>query len=103
MSCLNKICPENLSVIAKQMAEIQIESPSELALLISVLFRKALADPHYCETYADAVFELSSKYSEFPPVDGRSPVTFKRILVSACQREFEDIVCNLESQEIAAK
>lgn len=94
-SHLNKICPENVSTIGEKLAEIVLEDAADLKLLISVIFKKALVEPHYCETYADLVFSLKSAYSEFPQPEGK-PVTFKSTLLNICQDEFEALPTHLE-------
>eukprot|EP00403_Amphidinium_massartii_P032030 CAMPEP_0178436200 /NCGR_PEP_ID=MMETSP0689_2-20121128/34318_1 /TAXON_ID=160604 /ORGANISM="Amphidinium massartii, Strain CS-259" /LENGTH=710 /DNA_ID=CAMNT_0020058291 /DNA_START=50 /DNA_END=2182 /DNA_ORIENTATION=- len=99
-SFLNKICPENVSTIVEKLAQIQVNDASELELLISLIFKKALAEPHYCETYADLVFSLKSSFTEFPPCeDGGKPITFKSLLLNICQSEFESLPTILDPTE----
>lgn len=93
---LNKICPENLSKIVKQFAELEINDAKDLELVISLIFKKALMEPHYSETYADMVFGLRNKYPSFPNPDidaskhhKDSTLSFARVLVHTCQSEFE--------------
>eukprot|EP00438_Fugacium_kawagutii_P016826 Skav203785 [mRNA] locus=scaffold206:431933:438994:+ [translate_table: standard] len=66
-SLLNKICPDNLGVIVDQLASIKLHKAEELECVIRIIFKKALAEPHYCETYADMVFALKERYPQFPP------------------------------------
>ena len=47
-SLLNKICPDNLAVIVDQLASIQLLKAEELEWVIRIIFKKALAEPHYC-------------------------------------------------------
>lgn len=92
MSLLNKICPENVAIICDQVAEIKISTAEELELIISLVFSKAVAEPHYCETYADLAFGLKGAFPEFPSKEeGGRPVTLKSALLDICQREFEAI------------
>lgn len=91
-SLLNKICPDNLKTIVDQLAEIQLDSPHELEYVIGVIFKKALQEPHYCATYADMVFSLRTRYTEFKAAnEGDKPVTFTRVLLNTCQDEFENL------------
>ncbi|CAK0892788.1 unnamed protein product, partial [Prorocentrum cordatum] len=76
-SLLNKICPENVATIAEQIGEVRIENADEMESIIGLIFKKALAEPHYCETYADLVFTLRSTFPEFPSLDGSKPISFK--------------------------
>jgi len=93
---LNKICPENVASIGAKLAEIAVEDEEELELLISLVFKKALAEPHYCETYADLVFSLKAAFPEFPSPTGGKPVTFKSTLLNICQQEFESLPTSLD-------
>lgn len=69
-SKLNKICPENLQTIVEQLAGLRIQDLQELELLIGLVFRKALTELHYCETYADLVYRLKSELPECPVPGG---------------------------------
>jgi len=63
--------------------------------------RKALSEPHYCETYADLVYLLKEEMKTFPGADADSKrVTLKSVLLTICQTEFESI--NHESIEMAS-
>jgi len=88
-SLLNKVCPENVATIIERVASIELRTVEELELVITLIFRKALAEPHYCETYADMVFALKERMPEFPDPDGNKPITFKATLLNICQGEFE--------------
>jgi len=86
---LNKICPETVATIGEKMAEVTVDTAEELEQVIGLIFKKALSEPHYCETYADLVFCLKSAFPKFPNPDGGNKLTFKGILLNICQREFE--------------
>jgi hypothetical protein len=88
-SLLNKVCPENISLIADKIARINVRNADELEVIIELIFRKALAEPHYCETYADLIFSLRSAFPEFPSDDGGKNITFKSSILNVCQNEFE--------------
>jgi len=90
-SLLNKVCPENVSTIIQRVANVEIFSADELHLVIQLIFKKALTEPHYCETYADMVSELKQYMPEFPAADGGKPVTFKTALLNTTQNEFESL------------
>jgi len=90
-SLLNKVCPENVSTIADKIAKINVSSADELEVIIELMFRKALAEPHYCETYADLIFSLRSAFPEFPAEGGGKNITFKSSILNVCQNEFEAI------------
>lgn len=89
-SLLNKVCPENIETIVGHVANTEVRSVRELELLIALIFKKALAEPHYCETYADMVEALKKRVPEFPSEHGK-PMTFKAALLNATQTEFESL------------
>jgi|Transcript_43266 translation initiation factor 4G len=95
-SLLNKICPESVMTIGLQLGEVPITSSSELELLISLISKKALSEPHYIETYADLVFSLKAAFPQFPNEAGGKPVSFKSVLLNICQQEFETLPTSLE-------
>jgi len=89
-SLLNKVCPENVKLIAPRLKEeCKVDNVEELGTVINLIFKKALAEPHYCETYADLVFDLKGVMPEFPNPEGGKNITFKAALLNVCQSEFE--------------
>jgi len=90
LSHLNKIAPENLSTIAQKILDINVKTSEELEVIIHVIMKKALLEPHYSHTYSDLVFKLKEGgMPEFPCPDGGKPLSFKSILLNVCQQEFE--------------
>lgn len=102
-SLLNKVCPDNLEVIVGHVANTEVQSVAELELLITLIFKKALAEPHYCETYADMVEALRQRVPEFEAKDGGKPITFKAVLLNATQTEFESLadVLRISPEELS--
>jgi len=99
-SLLNKICPDNLKTIVDRLALIELHKADELEFVIRIIFGKALAEPHYCETYADMVYALRTRYPEFPPEhEGEKAQTFTRVLLNTCQNEFESLPTSFEPTE----
>jgi len=96
---LNKICPENVTNIAARIkAEAHPENVKELELVIGSIFKKSIAEPHYCETYADLVYHLKSEMPEFPnPEEGGKPVNFKSSLLNVSQNEFDSMPRSLNA------
>jgi len=94
-SLLNKICPESVVTIGEKIAEIKVENSDELQYVISLIFKKALSEPHYCETYADLIFSINSSFGQFDSPTGGKPVTFKSTLLNICQNEFESLPTSL--------
>lgn len=90
-SLLNKICPENVASVVEKISAVEVKELSELELIIELIFKKAVSEPHYCESYADLVFGLKSVYPEFPNPDGGRNVTFRALLLNICQSGFEEL------------
>mmetsp|Transcript_42099 Transcript_42099/g.136235 ORF Transcript_42099/g.136235 Transcript_42099/m.136235 type:complete len:539 (-) Transcript_42099:128-1744(-) len=91
-SLLNKICPENVHTIAEKIAKVQLCGAHELDIIIQLIFNKALAEPHYCETYADLVIDLKTAFPQFPAREGcvkNRPVSFKVALLEELFKQFD--------------
>ena len=71
------------------MAKVDLGSHEELQFVISIIYKKALDEGHYCETYADMVYALKNRYPEFS--DGDKKNSFTRDLLNICQKEYEDL------------
>jgi len=96
---LNKVSHKNLTRVVERFNDIVIHGSEDLQLVVSLIIRKVLDEPHYCETYARLVDSLRSRYPEFPPEGtGTKPLTFRRVLINAVQMEFEEI---LNEDEVA--
>lgn len=93
---LNKISPENLVTIVDRLAAVELRDSAELSKVIKMSFGQVLRQPFYCETYADMVCMLQTRYQETPLEEG---VTFKRLLINACQEEFENLSASLHFAE----
>lgn len=98
-SILNTMCPKNWLTIVERLATISLDNVWDLELVISSIVQRVLSESHYCETYANMIFELCSRYPEFPPLfEGEKPHTFKRILLDTCQNSFEMIAFKKRSE-----
>lgn len=93
---LNKVCPESVITIAAKISLVEVCNAEELQEVISLIFQKALSEPHYCSTYADLVFRIKSAFPEFPTPNNGKPQTFKSLLLDVCQKEFESLPTTLE-------
>lgn len=95
-SLLNKVCPESVAMICDKIASIQVNSADDLEIIIASIFKKAVSEPHYCETYADLAFGLKPVFPEFPSSMGGKPVTFRSALLNICQNEFDNLPTCME-------
>eukprot|EP00931_Biecheleriopsis_adriatica_P073152 TRINITY_DN47497_c0_g1_i1.p1 TRINITY_DN47497_c0_g1~~TRINITY_DN47497_c0_g1_i1.p1 ORF type:complete len:481 (+),score=146.49 TRINITY_DN47497_c0_g1_i1:54-1496(+) len=89
---LNKICPENVASIVEKIGAVEVSDVQQLEVIIDLIFKKAVTEPHYCETYADLVFSLKAVYPSFESPQGGKPITFKGLVLNICQQEFEELL-----------
>lgn len=67
-----------------------ITNAGVLKATIALVFESAVAQPTFCQMYADLCLHLSREVPEFPPGEGDPrPIKFKRVLLNTCQDEFE--------------
>ncbi|CAG9467325.1 unnamed protein product [Pedinophyceae sp. YPF-701] len=86
---LNKLAPEKFERLLGQMLEI-VTTAEALRLTISLVFEKAVAEPTFCNLYAELCEALSRELPEFPPPEGESrPIKFVKVLLNTCHDEFE--------------
>ena len=95
---LNKLTPENFDKLLDKILEEGIHEAQTLMGLIGQLFDKALTEPTFAELYATMCAALSDRFLsegvEFkdpasPDPENPVVITFKRVLLSKCQEEFE--------------
>jgi hypothetical protein len=98
-SLLNKVCPENVASVIEKLSVMEVRAAHTTEAVIDLIFKKALAEPHYCETYADIVFGLKFAFPEFQSPCGNKPMTFKSSVLNICQREFEELLAAPEPSE----
>ncbi|XP_060207480.1 eukaryotic translation initiation factor 4G-like isoform X1 [Lycium barbarum] len=84
---LNKLTPQNFEKLFEQVKEVNIDSATTLAGVISQIFDKALMEPTFCEMYANFCHHLAGELPDF--VEDNQKITFKRLLLDKCQEEFE--------------
>ncbi|XP_055822932.1 eukaryotic translation initiation factor-like [Solanum dulcamara] len=67
-----------------------ITSAYTLAVVVSLIFNKAVLEPTFCPMYAQLCSDLNEKLPPFPSdePDGKE-ITFKRLLLNNCQEAFE--------------
>eukprot|EP00913_Durusdinium_trenchii_P035933 g33621.t1 len=85
-------CSARLGVHWRGQSCSQVHGRAELEAIIELIFKKAVTEPHYSETYADLVFSLKSVFPDFPDAEGGKPVTFRSLVLNICQNEFEELL-----------
>lgn len=87
---LNKITPENYDRLFAKITEEDISSAESLKQFITQVIDKSLMEPKFCELYAKLCEDLSAALpTSFGEDENGKPLTFKRILLNNCQKEFE--------------
>ncbi|CAH2307769.1 eukaryotic translation initiation factor 4 gamma 1 isoform X3 [Pelobates cultripes] len=85
---LNKITPQTFQNLIKQLKDLSVETEYELKGVVELIFEKAIAEPHFAVIYASMCNWLMRL--QVPTEDNREIcITFRRQLISLCQREFE--------------
>lgn len=89
-SVLNKLTPENFSVLMEQLKNLTIDTPDRLDSCIKLVFEKAISEPKFSTGYALMCKELALIFSvPLEKAETQSKAIFKNRLISNCQSEFE--------------
>merc|ERR1712226_1808534 len=103
-SILNKLTPQNFSVLSKQMAGMDIDSDDLLIEVIDIIFEKACLEPNRAEAYANMcrtvltirganiIHQQNQIQAECEESQVEDPVVknFRRYLLTRCQNEFQN-------------
>lgn len=88
---LNKLTPERFDTLFEEINSFNIGTTERLHGVISLVFEKAIDEPHFSVAYA----RLCSKLSEsLAASEGDNKPLFKKTLITKCQNEFEKHVVN---------
>eukprot|EP00928_Gymnodinium_smaydae_P074630 TRINITY_DN57660_c0_g1_i1.p1 TRINITY_DN57660_c0_g1~~TRINITY_DN57660_c0_g1_i1.p1 ORF type:complete len:642 (-),score=77.46 TRINITY_DN57660_c0_g1_i1:117-2042(-) len=94
---LEAIRPENMQDIVEGLAQINLETLTELERVASSIFQRVMLEPHNAGAYADISFQLSTRYPVFPSACGKN--SLKKLLLDMCQCEFEKHFCSSEADQ----
>jgi hypothetical protein len=96
---LNKLTVERFEALYQQLVGCGISNATHVEALIRELFEKATTQHHFIGMYAELCVRLNSWFvdTQIFEDEGRS---FKRLLLSRCQRCFEDIFRPFEIPEM---
>lgn len=87
-SVLNKLTPDNFTTLVEQVKQYEIDTEERLDGCIKILFEKAIMEPNFTDTYAQMCKELGAIITIESTDKSKTP-TFKRKLITQCQKEFE--------------
>mmetsp|Transcript_56518 Transcript_56518/g.175321 ORF Transcript_56518/g.175321 Transcript_56518/m.175321 type:complete len:327 (+) Transcript_56518:54-1034(+) len=95
---------EAFSAAVERMAETELRTHLELAVVSRALLSRALLEPHHHELLAGAAAVLSEQCPDFPAEVPDGPrVAFHRVLLNAVQEEFESLTAAKEPAEGSAE
>jgi translation initiation factor 4G len=95
-SMLNKLTAENFNTLVNEVKKYKINTFEKLNGVIGLLFEKAISEPKFAPTYASLCSEVCNVHTLVETSENRQGTnqqnqksTFKKNLISQCQREFE--------------
>ncbi|XP_018410776.1 PREDICTED: eukaryotic translation initiation factor 4 gamma 2-like [Nanorana parkeri] len=97
---LNKLAPEKFEKLCLELLNVGVESKLILKGIILLIVDKALEEPKYSSLYAQLCLRLAEDAPNFDGPDGqpgqKQSTTFRRLLISKLQDEFENRSRNVE-------
>ncbi|XP_047138831.2 uncharacterized protein LOC124814829 [Hydra vulgaris] len=93
---LNKLTPQKFKSLLDKMKELKIDTKEKLEITIDLIFEKAVNEPLFSETCANLCHCLIDCFKQ-PKTGTFTPngiITFKRILLNKCQKEFDNDSCD---------
>lgn len=88
---LNKVTPQTYDKLLKQLEELELTSDQRLEGMITIIFGKAVDEPSFCSLYANICKHFQRKQVTVPNKDGQMTThMFRQILLTRCQKEFEN-------------
>ncbi|XP_066598673.1 eukaryotic translation initiation factor 4 gamma 3-like isoform X2 [Prorops nasuta] len=89
-SVLNKLTPQKFNTLIEQVRALTIDTHERLQGVINLVFEKAVDEPNFSLTYALMCKELGTMGTQNGPESSEdTSVSFKKLIITRCQREFE--------------
>lgn len=86
-SVLNKLTPQKFVTLVEQIKQLPIDTQERLQGVINLVFEKAVDEPSFSVEYALLCKELA--LMEVADSDQDSSISFKKLIITRCQKEFE--------------
>ena len=84
--------PEKFEKLTEQLATLRLVNGEQLAIVVDLVFAKAVSEHSYCEMYSELCIILQARLPHFPPQRPDAPgQSFLRALLDRCQTEFENV------------
>jgi len=87
-SCLSKLAPGNYDKLAAKVATVEVDNADTLAALVDFMYERAVLETHFTDIYARLFSHCAEHMPRFDK-DSGPPLSFRRLLLSKAQREFE--------------
>ncbi|KAG8175493.1 hypothetical protein JTE90_025507 [Oedothorax gibbosus] len=85
---LNKLTPQKFETLLAQLKGLNIDTEEKLNVVIDLIFEKAVDEPNFSVPYANLCKHLAM--IKVPVADqGGGQVNFRKLLLTKCQKEFE--------------
>ncbi|XP_055935890.1 eukaryotic translation initiation factor 4 gamma 3-like isoform X2 [Argiope bruennichi] len=84
---LNKLTPQKFETLLSQLKGLNIDTEEKLALVIDLIFEKAIDEPNFSVPYANLCKHLA--LIKVPVSGTGTQVNFRKLLLTKCQKEFE--------------
>jgi len=95
-SILNKLTPQKFDKLVETFNELPIDNEEKLRLCMELVFEKAVDEPGFSVAYAKMCEVLKQKQVTTPD---NEPISFRKVLIMRCQREFEKDYLAKEDKE----
>jgi len=91
-SILNKLTPQKFQTLTQQLIDLceDIDTPKRLERFVDLIFEKAIDEAAYSTAYANMCRCLIPTKVVVKTVAGKKDVTFRKVLLNRCQKEFEE-------------
>ncbi|XP_055935271.1 eukaryotic translation initiation factor 4 gamma 3-like isoform X2 [Argiope bruennichi] len=88
LSILNKLTRQKFETLLSQLKGLNIDTIEKLALVIDLIFEKAIDEPNFSVPYANLCKHLALIKVPFSGTSG-AQVNFRKLMLTKCQKEFE--------------
>jgi hypothetical protein len=86
---LNKLSPQNFDKLSIQFMQIGMESEEMMSTIVELIVTKAQLEEPFCFMYADLCKKITDQWTAPGDEDSALGKTFRNILLSRCQEEFQ--------------
>eukprot|EP00094_Tigriopus_californicus_P006294 TCALIF_06059-PB protein Name:"Similar to Eif4g3 Eukaryotic translation initiation factor 4 gamma 3 (Mus musculus)" AED:0.10 eAED:0.14 QI:762/0.68/0.76/0.88/0.87/0.88/17/1203/1801 len=94
---LNKLTPQKFETLVEKFNSLPIDTEEKLNLCMELVYEKAVDEPGFSVAYAKMCEVLAGK--QVMPMNGKSPIAFRNVLLLRCQKEFMNDYMDKEEKE----